>query len=174
VFCDGRSGIAYDTRGLPAGLDDRFFTDVDVALEVARNVDVRIDFVLLDHHWLFSGIRHTLADPVTGDLLEARLPAGRADILLTQEGHDALFEHIIEPLVRRYGEDGERADLRHQIFAFEFMNEPDFVIDEWERDRSPRVTRALPFAALAAGNLAAERGGARVFAGACHPRWRAR
>ena len=150
VFCDGRSGIAYDNRGLPAGLDDRFFTDIDTALEIARDVDVRVDFVLLDHHWLFRGIHHTLADPVTGDLLEARLPAGRADILLTQEGHDALFEHIIEPLVSRYGEDGERADLQHQIFAFEFMNEPDFVIDEWERDRSSRVTLALPFAALAA------------------------
>ena len=29
------------------------------------------------------------------------------------------------------------------------MNEPDFVIDEWERDRSPRVRRAVPFAAFA-------------------------
>ena len=26
------------------------------------------------------------------------------------------------------------------------MNEPDFVVEEWERDRSRRVTRALPFA----------------------------
>ena len=150
VFCDGRSGIVYDDRGIPAGLDDRFFADVDTALEIARDVDVRLDFVLLDHHWLFSGIRHVLADPVTGDLLDARLPAGRAEILLTQEGHDALFARVIEPFVRRYGVGGERADLRHQIFAFEFMNEPDFVVDEWERDRSSRVVRALPFAALAA------------------------
>jgi hypothetical protein len=150
VFCDGRSGIVYDDRGMPAGLDDRFFTDVDTALEIARDVDVRLDFVLLDHHWLFSGIHHVLADPVTGDLLDARLPTGRAEVLLTQEGHDALFARVIEPFVRRYGEGGERADLRHQIFAFEFMNEPDFVIDEWERDRSSRVVRALPFAALAA------------------------
>jgi len=150
VFCDGRSGIVYDDRGLPAGLDDRFFADVDTALEIARDVDVRLDFVLLDHHWLFSGVRHVLADPVTGDLFDARLPAGRAEILFTQEGHDALFGRVIEPFVRRYGVGGERADLRHQIFAFEFMNEPDFVVDEWERDRSSRVVRALPFAALAA------------------------
>lgn len=150
VFCDGRSGIVYDDRGMPAGLDDRIFTDVDTALEIARDANVCIDFVLLDHHWLFRGIHHTLADPVTGDLLDARLPAGRADILLTQEGQDALFEHVVEPFVSRYGEDGERADVQRQIFAFEFMNEPDFIIDEWERDRSSRVTRALPFAALAA------------------------
>jgi hypothetical protein len=39
--------------------------------------------------------------------------------------------------------------LKDCIFAFEFMNEPDFVIDEWERDRSRRVRRAVPFAAFA-------------------------
>lgn len=150
VFCDGRSGIVYDDRGLPAGLDDRFFTDMDAGLEIARDANVRIDFVLFDHHWLFSGIRHTLADPVTGDLLEARLPEGRARILMAQEGHDALFRHVIEPFVRRYADGGTRGDLQNQVFAFEFMNEPDFIVDEWERDRSARVARALPFAALAA------------------------
>ena len=141
---------SYDDRGLPAGLDERFFADLDAGLEIARDADIRIDLVLFDHHWLFRGIRDTLADPVTGDLLEARLPEGRAWILSSQEGHDALFEHVITPLIRRYSDGGGRADLRDQIFAFEFMNEPDFVVDEWERDRSPRVARALPFAALAA------------------------
>jgi len=150
VFCDGRAGIAYDDRGLPAGLDERFFADLDAGLEIARDAGIRVDLVLFDHHWLFRGIRDTLADPVTGDLLEARLPEGRAWILSSQEGHDALFEHVITPLIRRYSDGGRRADLRDQIFAFEFMNEPDFVVDEWERDRSPRVARALPFAALAA------------------------
>src|SRR5213592_283669 len=33
LFCDGRSGIVYDDRSLPAGLDDRFFADVDAGLE---------------------------------------------------------------------------------------------------------------------------------------------
>ncbi len=150
VFCDGRAGIAYDGRGFPAGLDDRFFVDMDAALEIASGAAIRLDFVLFDHHWLFRGIQHTLADPITGDLLEARLPEGRAAILLSEEGHDALFDRVIEPVVRRYGDGGARADLRHQIFAFEFMNEPDFVVEEWERDRSPRVARALPFSALAA------------------------
>lgn len=149
VFCDGRAGIVYDDRGLPAGLDEAFFADVDAGLEVAREAGIRIDFVLFDHHFLFRGIRDTLADPVSGDLLEARLPDGRARVLLTQEGHDALFDRVIEPFVRRYG-GGARADLRDQIFAFEFMNEPDFVVEEWERDRSPRVRRAVPFEALAA------------------------
>jgi hypothetical protein len=90
-----------------------------------------------------------MPDPITGDLFDARLPNGRARELLSQEGHDALFDHAIVPFVRRYGHDGARADLKECIFAFEFMNEPDFVIDEWERDRSRRVRRAVPFAAFA-------------------------
>jgi hypothetical protein len=149
VFCDGRAGIVYDDRGLPAGLDEQFFNDVDAALEIARDADMRVVLVLFDHHLLFRGIHHALADPITGDLIDARLPDGRARLLVSQDGHDALFEHAIEPFVRRYGYDGARGDLRDRIFAFEFMNEPDFIVDEWERDRSQRVTRAVPFAALA-------------------------
>jgi hypothetical protein len=149
VFCDGRAGIVYDDRNLPAGLDEEFFNDVDAALEIVRDANMQVVFVLLDHHWLFRGIHHSLADPITGDLLDARLPQGRARVLLTQEGHDALFDYVIAPFIRRYGHDGVRADLKECIFAFEFMNEPDFVIDEWERDRSRRVRRAVPFAAFA-------------------------
>jgi hypothetical protein len=149
VFCDGRAGIVYDDRSLPAGLDEQFFNDADAALEIARDANMRVVFVLFDHHWLFRGIHHAMADPITGDMLEARLPQGRARVLLSQEGHDALFGHAIAPFVRRYGHDGIRADLKEYIFAFEFMNEPDFVIDEWERDRSRRVRRAVPFAAFA-------------------------
>jgi hypothetical protein len=149
VFCDGRAGIVYDDRSLPAGLDEQFFNDVDAALEIVRDANMQVVFVLFDHHWLFRGIHHSLADPVTGDLLDARLPQGRARVLLSREGHDALFDYAIAPFVRRYGHDGVRADLKECILAFEFMNEPDFVIDEWERDRSRRVRRAVPFAAFA-------------------------
>jgi hypothetical protein len=149
VFCDGRAGIVYDDRNLPAGLDEQFFPDVDAALDIARDANMQVVFVLFDHHWLFRGIHHAMADPITGDVLDARLPEGRARELLSQEGHDALFTYAIAPFVRRYGHDGVRADLKTSIFAFEFMNEPDFVIDEWERDRSPRVRRAVPFAAFA-------------------------
>ena len=149
VFCDGRAGIVYDDRSLPAGLDEQFFHDVDAALEIARAAQMRVVFVLFDHHWLFRGIHHAMPDPITGDMLDARLPNGRARELLSQDGHDALFANVIAPFVRRYGNDGVRADLKECIFAFEFMNEPDFVIDEWERDRSPRVRRAVPFAAFA-------------------------
>ena len=48
VFCDGRSGIVYDDGGLPVGLDPHFFTDLDAALEIARDTGIRLVLVLLD------------------------------------------------------------------------------------------------------------------------------
>ena len=73
VFADGRSGIEYDDRGLPAGPDSHLFTDLDAALSIARDVDIRLVLVLLDHRWMFEGIPDVIADPLTGALLEARL-----------------------------------------------------------------------------------------------------
>ncbi|MGH9350425.1 MAG: hypothetical protein ACRD26_24515, partial [Vicinamibacterales bacterium] len=149
VFCDGRSGILYDDGGMPAGLDDHFFEDLDMALGIARGAGIRLVLVLLDHRWMFDGVRETIADPVSGLVLEARLPEGRAKVLLTAAGHDALFERVIVPVLRRYGPSGARADLANQVAAWEIINEPDWVIEEWERDASRHVARPLPFATLA-------------------------
>jgi len=149
VFADGRAGIAYDDRGLPLGPDPHLYADLDAALEIARATGVRLVLVLLDHRWMFDGVRETIADAATGLLLEARLPDGRARVLRSAEGREALFGRLIEPLVRRYGHRGERRDLGDGILAFELMNEPDFVIEEWEMDLSSHVRRPLQFAAMA-------------------------
>jgi len=145
VFADGRAGIVYDDRGMPAGLDSHFFIDLDTACEIAGAAGMRLVLVLLDHRWLFEGVRDTIADPTTGALLEVRLPHGRAHILHAAAGRSALFGRVFEPLVRRYGVGGERADLAPHILAFELMNEPDFVIEEWEGDVSSHVARPLRF-----------------------------
>lgn len=149
VFADGRSGIEYDGRGLPAGPDSHLYADLDAALGIARDTGIRLVLVLLDHRWMFRDIPDVIADPLTGALLEARLPDGRAQVLDTPGGRNALIQNVVEPLVRRYGFAGERADLGAQILAFEFMNEPDFIIEEWERDLSPLVARPLQFENLA-------------------------
>ena len=91
VFCDGRSRIEYDDRGLPAGPDPHLFTDLDAALDIARDVDIRLVLVLLDHRWMFEGVPDVIADPLTGALLEARLPDGRAQVLDTHSGREALM-----------------------------------------------------------------------------------
>jgi hypothetical protein len=149
VFADGRSGIVYDSGGMPAGLDSHFFSDLDTACEIARDVGMQLALVLLDHRWMFEGVRDTIADPATGALLDVRLPYGRGHVLHSAAGRAALFTRVFEPLVRRYSPAGPRADLAGQIFAFELMNEPDFVIEEWERDVSRHVGRPLRFEMLA-------------------------
>ena len=149
VFGDGRAGIVYDETGFPAGIDPHSFRDLDAGLEIARAAGIRIQLVLLDHRWMFEGVRDTIADPATGALLEARLPHGRARVLHAAEGRRALFDHVFEPIVRRYGPRGARADLSSSIFAFELMNEPDFVVEQWELDLSSHVAQPLPFALLA-------------------------
>ena len=145
VFCDGRSGIVYDDRGLPLGPDPHLFADLDAALEIARDNHLRIDFVLFDHRWMYAGVRDTMVDPVTGSVFEARLPEGRARVFLSRPARERLFERLLVPLVRRYGPSGERADLADSVLAYEFMNEPDFVIEEWERDLSSHVKLPVPF-----------------------------
>src|SRR6185369_13539750 len=70
VFCDGRSGIVFDECGAPIGPDDFLYTDLDAALEIARDVGVRLALVLLDYRWMFDTVRETVADPVMGTLLE--------------------------------------------------------------------------------------------------------
>jgi hypothetical protein len=149
VFCDGRSGIEYDDRGLPSGPDSHLFSDLDAALEIAREAGIRLVLVLLDHRWMFTGIPDVIADPMSGALLQTQLPEGRAQVLDTQVGRAALMQHVVEPLVRRYGITGQRSDLGDQVLAFELMNEPDFVVVEWERDLSAQVARPLTFEVLA-------------------------
>jgi hypothetical protein len=149
VFADGRAGIVYDDRGMPAGLDPHFFADLDAACDIARGVEMQLSLVLLDHRWLFEGVRDTIADPTTGELFDVRLPHGRAHVLHSATGRAALLTRVFEPLVRRYAPGGRRADLSGQVFAFELMNEPDFVVEEWERDLSSHVSRPLRFEVLA-------------------------
>jgi hypothetical protein len=138
VFADGRSGITYDEGGLPAGPDPHLFSDIDAALEIAGGANMRLNLVLLDHRWMFDEVPDMIADPATGMLFEARLPHGRSHVLRTREGRDALMRTVLEPLVRRYGRTGERADLGPHVFAFELMNEPEFVVEECARPPAHR------------------------------------
>ena len=148
VLCDGRGGIVYDKDGLPQGLDPFLVRDMDAALEIASAAGIRLSLVMLDHRWMFSGITHGELDPATGERRRIPLPHGRARVLLRTEGHEALFACVLEPIVERYGPAGLRADLSPAVAAYELMNEPDFVVNEWT-DLSRRVRRPLPFAVLA-------------------------
>jgi hypothetical protein len=70
-------------------------------------------------------------------------------VLTDEAGQDQLFSRVFAPIVRRYAPSGARADLAPAVFAYEFMNEPDFVIEEWEQDLSREVARPIRFDVLA-------------------------
>ncbi len=149
VFCDGRAGIEWDERGQPRALDTQFFIDLDAALEIAREQGIGLLLVLLDHRWMFKGLAELVPDAATGELLHTSLPQGRAPVLIDRHARARLFANVVAPIVHRYASSGDRADLASTVFAYELMNEPDFVIEEWEQDLSRHVPLPIPFAVLA-------------------------
>jgi hypothetical protein len=122
VFCDGRGGITFDSAGLPAGLANNFFADMDAALAIAEHQNIKMNFVLLDHYWVFH---HVEEGPT-----RSRALMGHADVLKDEKGREALLGNVFAPLFQRYGDS-------KQILAWEVMNEPDFVIREldWNRKK---------------------------------------
>lgn len=144
---DGRGSCTTSAASPPAPI--RSCSPISTRCSRSRDNGITLDLVLLDHRWLFEGVGDTMADPVTGALLEARLPHGRAEVLHRRAARDALVDRVFAPVVRRYGHGGERADLAPSVFAFKFMNGPDFVVEEWEHNLSRHVGRPLPFELLA-------------------------
>lgn len=109
MLCDGRAGIRFASDGTPLGLDDSFYPDVDAALTAAADREIEIMFVLLDFLWCAP------AREVAGVRL-----GGRGDVLQYAEKRAALLEHVVTPILERYGRSP-------QIFAWDIINEPEWT-----------------------------------------------
>lgn len=107
VFTDGRGGIRWTGDGGIAGVDAEFFQDMDAAIEIAASSGVRLCLVLIDYLWFH--------DP------QRRLA------LLDRGGASAFLDHVIDPLLDRYG-------TATAIHSFDLINEPDWVITELATD----------------------------------------
>ena len=57
VFTDGRGGVVWNASGELAGLDDRFFDDMDAAIDIAASANVRLCLVLVDFAWIDDPLR---------------------------------------------------------------------------------------------------------------------
>ena len=164
VFGDGRSGIVYDDRGLPTGLDPHLFADLDAALEIARDAGdparSRAARSPLD-------VRGRPRDDCrSGDrrALRGALPDGRADVLHSPKRPRVAVRARVRAAGAPLRPGAASAPISpRSIFAFEFMNEPDFVIEEWERDL--QLARAAAAAVRGAGGAgrAVERAGPRAY-----------
>jgi hypothetical protein len=109
LLCDGRAGIDFNADGHPTSIDHCVFKDMDTALEVAARHQVRVMFVLVDFLWCD----------------EARLVnhvqiGGRAHVLQNAAHRAALLENVFQPILERY-------DDEPQIFAWDVMNEPEWI-----------------------------------------------
>ncbi len=79
VFTDGRGGVRWSVNGELAGIADRFFEDMDAALDIAASSGVRVCLVLLDFAWL--------DDPKRRVALESA----------------AFIDRVLDPFLERYG-----------------------------------------------------------------------
>jgi sugar phosphate isomerase/epimerase len=110
VLCDLRSGVRFRRDGLPIGLDDEVFADLEALLAEAVAHGIGLIPVLLDFHLCHAA--QTVGGVQTG---------GRGYLMVEEEGRGATIEHVLLPIVRRY--DGHEA-----IVAWDLFNEPDWCV----------------------------------------------
>jgi hypothetical protein len=79
VFTDGRGGVGWNASGELTGLAERFFDDMDAALDISASSGVRVCLVLVDFAWL--------DDPARRAALESA----------------AFLDRVLDPFLDRYG-----------------------------------------------------------------------
>ena len=127
MLCDLRAGVRFDGDGLPVGVDEALFADIDALVAAARRHAVRLMPVLVDFH---------ICNPP--QLVNGVQVGGRSHLVATSEGRSAFVESVLAPLAQRYGAD-------ETIAAWDVMNEPEWCL----RLASSRRVRD-PFGALQA------------------------
>src|SRR6185436_13786450 len=91
------------------------FDDLDAALAIASDTNVKLCLVLFDFPWMMHG-----------EELDAAFQT-QPDALRTPEGLSAVFANVIDPLLARYGTYGPQARLGLAIHSYDVINEPDWV-----------------------------------------------
>jgi hypothetical protein len=126
LLCDARSGVRFDEAGVPVGLDEAVFPDLDAMVGAARRHHVRLIPVLLDFH---------LCKPRR--IANGVQLGGRSHLIADPESRSALVDRVLRPIVERYRDD-------EMVIAWDVMNEPEWCL---ARGSLPG-RRATRFAAL--------------------------
>jgi hypothetical protein len=110
VFCDFRAGFITNPDGSIKSLDPYVFQDMDAAVEVAREHNMMIMFVLFD----FSMFNQPT------QIGEVKM-GGRRSLVTDPVLRRSLLDNAVQPLLQRYGNNGA-------IVAWEVINEPEWVM----------------------------------------------
>ena len=137
VFTDARGGVAVDAEGWPTGFAPGALDDLDALLALALAAGLEVVPVLFDHTLAFAA----------HDAAGARL-AGHAAWLGDPEGQSRVLDAVVAPLAARYGAGGPRRVLAPAIHAWDLLNEPDWIVQEFHP--SPRVEVPIAFDVLGA------------------------
>ena len=121
LLCDARSGVRVDGAGVPTGLDEAVFPDIDALLASARRHHIRLLPVLLDFH--------LCTPPRIVDNVQL---GGRSRLLVDPGARLALVDLVLRPIVERYGRD-------EAIVAWDVMNEPEWCLGSSLVPRRQRV-----------------------------------
>jgi len=111
VLTDGRSGVRFDSSGMPTGLDEESFDDFGTMVDLAEDHGLMLVPVILDYLWLAP------AEEVDGVTL-----GGHAAVIRTEGGRTALVDEVYRPLLQAYGE-------RPGIVAWDLINEPEWGVE---------------------------------------------
>lgn len=107
---DGRSGLRVDDQGRPLGLDDRFFADLDAAIEALRSRALRAMFVLTDFKWFDAA-----------KVVNGVQTGGRKALVGKDDLRSALMERVFAPIAERYAQEAA-------VASWDLLNEPDWAV----------------------------------------------
>jgi hypothetical protein len=121
LLCDARSGVRFDADGVPIGLDEFVFPDLDAMVAAARQYQVGLLPVLLDFH---------LCDApriVNGVQL-----GGHARLVADRDAGTAFIDRVLRPIVERFASDDA-------VIAWDVINEPEWCLRTGPRSRRTAV-----------------------------------
>jgi hypothetical protein len=111
VFTDGRASPEFDADGVPTGLDEAAWEDLDAAVDLAEAHGLLLVPVLLDFHWFAP------AEDLSGVQM-----GGRGGVMADPEMRAALVDNAVLPVLQRYGDSPG-------ILAWDVINEPEWAMD---------------------------------------------
>jgi hypothetical protein len=110
LLCDARSGVRFDGDGVPTGLDESVFPDIDALMASARRHRIQLLPVLLDFH---------LCKPL--QIVDGVQLGGRSHLIADPDARLALVDLVLRPILERYGDE-------EAVIAWDVMNEPEWCL----------------------------------------------